>query len=326
MSLKFIPKGLFFKCLFICICLCFCFCILPKKALGEVACRDSAIQMLTSAIDDKKQDKTPGEWQLKKMWKELKINPQRKKKLEERIMQLPPCPEEFYEHSLETHGLNEIMALIPTEEFIGVSSLPYENPVAIHLSKIQLINPVDDFSGDDLYAFYFVTDGHLSSGRVTGIYSGLRTHHTFFFNQVDRVIYPIASVGAKKPIGPLIVDFGLIESDGDNIQDLQKISSAILDMATVAVNHTAGLGVKRANELRKEVKNLSAALLSVNNDDRLIYKTYIFDRDYLENVFKNKPMVEQKENFKGKHLLSQWEYEIYFRFFKANSNSNSNSN
>src|SRR5690606_30959932 len=103
------------------------------------------------------------------------------------------------------------------------------------------IEESDDFFNDDIYAYYFVTVGVVPTGKVTSLYRGLDQGDVLFFNEIDRKIFPLSG-DAKSPSNHLIIDYGIIESDGDDMQELQKLTSIIVDMviAVYATEHPEG--------------------------------------------------------------------------------------
>ena len=150
-------------------------------------------------------------------------------------------------------------------------------------------------------------------GRVTSIYKGLSTGQSFFFNHEDRVLFP-QGIPAKRPDAHLIVDFGLIESDGDDIKEMQKLTSIIIDIAiAVYSTHNPQAGQVIAN-LRKEVKALADLLLGLNNDDRLVADSFAFTTAEITELLSERSYLELTKNYKDEK--GKWEYEISFRMLR----------
>jgi hypothetical protein len=189
--------------------------------------------------------------------------------------------------------------------------------ISIHAFKIDVVNPVDDVTGDNIYGFFFVTDGHIPTGRVTSIYKGLRGGGSFYLNQIDRLVYPIlANQYTSIPKGKIIIDYGLVESDTADIEGLQSLTEAIMELAILAYGPIELMSPKIIKLLRSEVKLLTKALLNLENDDRVVMNTKFLDIEDFHEIFKDGPYKEITENYKGKHLLSKWEYNLHFRYFK----------
>ena len=56
----------------------------------------------------------------------------------------------------------------------------------------------------------------------------------------DRVIFPTPEIGYAAPYKHLIVDYSIIESDGDDITEMQKLSQAIVPLAAAAYGLYSG--------------------------------------------------------------------------------------
>lgn len=188
--------------------------------------------------------------------------------------------------------------------------------IAVHASKFTVIEESDDWTGDDIYLYFLVTDGVIPTGKVSSIYKGLSHTESFFFNDQDRRIYP-SGISSKIPAGHLIIDYGIIESDGDDIKDLQKLSAVIIDLAMAVYATYEGNENTTIINLRKEVKALSEYLLDLNNDDRLVTGTIAYSTEELSEMLKNSSFVEIQKKYKSRSDLDSWEYKIYFRFIKG---------
>lgn len=188
--------------------------------------------------------------------------------------------------------------------------------LALHAFGFDVIEESDDFFNDDIYCYFFVTDGAIPTGKVTGIYKGIDEGETFFFNEVDRSIYPLLGTPVRAPENHLIIDYGIIESDGDDIKDLQKLSSIIIDIAiTVYSTVDPQNGAVLAN-LRKEVKALADLLLSTNDDDRLANGSFGYTTAQLSEILRDQTYVEFKKVHKKESNFDDWEYHLRFRLIR----------
>jgi hypothetical protein len=188
--------------------------------------------------------------------------------------------------------------------------------IAVQALKVDVIEDYDDWLNDDIYAYFFITDGVIPTGKVTSIYRGLDQGQSFYFNEVDRAIFPLNGVPAKKPHNHLIVDYGIIESDGDDIKELQKLSSIIID---IALEVYASKDPQRAQvvlKLRKEIKALADMLLNLDHDDRLATGTVAYKTAELEKKLEKESYFEVSKKHSGKTNFSKWEYKIKFRFLR----------
>ena len=194
--------------------------------------------------------------------------------------------------------------------------------MALHAYQLEVLDAKDEFMKDDIYFFFYTTDGATTVGRVTDIYKGLSAGQSFFLSATDRVIFPTKEVGFQAPHKHLIVDFSIIESDGDDIKEMQKISQAILPLAASAYGLYAGGGIggvissATSVALRKEVQKLSESLLALNNDDRLINESLIYSPRKLETLFLEDDIFQFFKTYQGSGQFSSWKYKLHFRLFK----------
>jgi hypothetical protein len=188
--------------------------------------------------------------------------------------------------------------------------------LTLHAFGFDVIEESDDFFNDDIYCYFFVTDGVIPTGKVTGIYKGVDEGETFFFNEVDRAIYPLLGVPAKKPENHLIIDYGIIESDGDDIKNLQKLSSIIIDIAIAVYSQIDPQNGEVLANLRKEVKALADLLLSMNDDDRLANGSFGYTTAELSEILREHTYVEFKKTHKKESNFDDWEYHLRFRLIR----------
>lgn len=188
--------------------------------------------------------------------------------------------------------------------------------MAVHAFKMKVVEESDDWLKDDIYAYFFVTDGVVPTGKVTSIYKGLSQGDSFFFNEIDRAIYPLIGVPAKRPEGHLIIDYGIIESDQDDIKDMQKLSAIIIDLAIGVYASQDPQNSTILINLRKEIKALTELLLSLNRDDRQATGTVAFKAEELADILRTNTYVEFKKTHRNNHTLNTWEYELHFRLLR----------
>lgn len=197
------------------------------------------------------------------------------------------------------------------------SSRPSDVPeMAVQAFKFKVVEESDDWLNDDIYVYFFITDGVIPTGKVTSIYKGIDQGQSFFFNEIDRAIFPLTGVPAKKPENHLIIDYGIVESDGDDIKDLQKLSSIIIDLAIAVYSTYDPQTAQILINLRKEIKALADMLLTLNNDDRLATGTLGYKVAKLEEMLRDETYVEVSRKHSGGGSFNKWEYKIYFRFLR----------
>jgi hypothetical protein len=189
--------------------------------------------------------------------------------------------------------------------------------LALHAYKMDVINK-SEFLKDEIYFYFFTTDGLVPSANVTDIYKGVGSGESFFLKPSDRIVFPLDKSSASVPRQHLIVDYGIVESDGDDIEQMQKLSAIIIDLAaailTVAAPEVGPIVLK----LRKEVKHLAEVLLSLNTDDRLVTDTVSFSTsDLFAALPGEKSIHEFSKTYSGGSRFSKWKYKMNFRLLKA---------
>lgn len=193
---------------------------------------------------------------------------------------------------------------------------PSEVPeLAVQATKFTVIDQ-SDWLGDDVYAYFFITDGVIPTGKVTSIYRSTNTGQSFFFNEIDRAIFPLVGIPAKRPENHLIIDFGVVESDGEDIKKMQQLSNIIIDIAIAVYTSYDPQNAEILIKLRKEIKALNDMLLSLNSDDRLATCTIAWKASELEVLLRDQTYVDFYQKFKGGSSMSTWEYKINFRLLK----------
>jgi hypothetical protein len=188
--------------------------------------------------------------------------------------------------------------------------------VVVHALKLDVHETSDDFFKDDIYAYFFVTDGVVPTGKVTSVYKGISSKQSFFFNEIDRSIFPLTGIQAKSPDNHLIIDYGIIESDGDDIKEMKKLSSIIIDIAIAVYSSYDPQRSKVIINLRKEIKALSDMLLNLNHDDRLATGTIGYKAAELADQLKDRSFMEIKKNHQGNTQLNTWNYDLSFRILR----------
>lgn len=192
--------------------------------------------------------------------------------------------------------------------------------IALHAVKFKVVEESDDALNDDLYMYFFVTDGVVPTGKVTSIYKGNDEGDAFFFNEIDRQLFP-QGMAAKRPAQHLIIDYGIIESDGDDIRKWQALSGVILDLAISVYQNPGDLKGIKLEDLRKEVKALSEVILGINHDDRLVTGTMAFQGDELASMLENQSYVEFKQKHRKSSTFDDFKYEILFRLIRNDNPS-----
>ncbi len=171
----------------------------------------------------------------------------------------------------------------------------------LELLKIHVIEEFDDFLNDNIFIYLYVTiDGTVYS-KTTSIYKGLDEGDSVFFNAIDRQVYPFANNKGST----LIVDYGIVESDEEDIEELKKLTSVIVDLAYLLAAGDTSI------DIRREVKAFTSFLISLDKSDKLVTDTLI-----LNEVNPTKFPYVKKIDLKGNKNFSDWHYRLSFRFLK----------
>ena len=187
--------------------------------------------------------------------------------------------------------------------------------ISLHATRIDVVNATE-YGGDSVYAYFFITDGVIPTGKVSSIYENVSSGEGFFFNATDRAVFPLIGITAKAPSNHLIVDYGVIESDGDDIKEMQEISSIIIDMAIAvysAQNPAAGAVLVN---LRKEIKAMADLLIKQNSDDRLITDSFGYTSQEIAELMSDKSYLDITKNHAKETTFSSWEYNVHFRLLR----------
>lgn len=187
-------------------------------------------------------------------------------------------------------------------------------PLALHAHKFLVAEESDDVMNDDIYVSFFITDGYVPTGRVSSIYRSLDEGESFFFTPNDRILYPIPGVNLMIPRGHLIIDYMIIESDGDDISELKRISGFITELAIEYYQRRYGDTV--LGHLREEVRALSEALLDLNHDDRLVSATWAPSPEEVISLFGNSTYAEFTRTHKESSPWGDFKYKMTFRLIR----------
>lgn len=188
-------------------------------------------------------------------------------------------------------------------------------PTALHAYRLDVVEDYDDWSNDDVYAYFITTHDDLIWGKVSSVYTGLDAGESVFFSADDRGIF---GPRGEKIIAKnnTIIDFGLIESSSKDVTQLQKVSDTIVDLAVVALainNPAAGAAAVQA---RAEVKNLLKMLVAMSDDDRLVTDTLRLQPETIEGLLAQDDVAEIERLYEGKRGWSKYAWRLHFRIFK----------
>jgi hypothetical protein len=214
---------------------------------------------------------------------------------------------------------NELVKLAPVDVFdlwADSNSTERSVPLLFQASKLQVIDPSDDVLKDNIYTYFFVTESVTTTAKVTGIYKGIGRNQGFSFNLLDRQIFPLSLNRPQRVSQHLIIDYGIVESDGDDIKKLQKLSAAILDLAVTVYSLRYPEQSGAWANLRREVKTLSEYLLELDDDDRLVNSSFGFKAHELNDKLKHTTVWEFERKHKNSSWFNRWEYRIRFRVLK----------
>jgi hypothetical protein len=188
--------------------------------------------------------------------------------------------------------------------------------MALKAYRFDVIEDEDDFFNDDIFCYFFVTDGVIPQAHVSSIYKNIDQGQSFFFHPNDSSIFPPNGIDRKGPQNHLIVDYGIVESDRGDIEELKRLSSAIVDIALVVYAAADPTTASLLIGLRKEVKHLASLLLDLGTDDRLAIGSIIYTTDELEKALEKRSIIPFYRIHEGRHYWSRWKYRIGFRLLR----------
>jgi len=177
----------------------------------------------------------------------------------------------------------------------------------VHLPRIMIIEEEDDFFNDDLYMWFIITRDGLTYPKMTQIYRGYDEGSTLVFNHEDRII-------SNQPFKQhLIIDYGLIESDGDDIKELKSIIDQTLRLLELMNKSQAQSQIRE--RLLQEARLFMSKLLDLNNDDRLFSTSLNITYEHTLHAWENQHFYEELQEFRGQNNGSDWHYQLAWRFF-----------
>lgn len=187
----------------------------------------------------------------------------------------------------------------------------------LHLSKIKFRDLEDDLFQDDIYLYYVVTNGTSPMAKTTSTYKNNQKGDSILLSPKDRQVFPLFEGLSNKTNG-IIIDITIFESDGDDIEELRKITDIIIDLVFIAQQENKNLNNSNYtdNDLRVAIKTLAHLIAQRNNDDNL--KT--FSLDILQDNLNQLPKYKKfKKRIKGYNNGSRWEYILSFRSYLSDS-------
>ena len=183
-----------------------------------------------------------------------------------------------------------------------------KNLVHLHLPSLKVIEEEDDFFNDDIYMWFVITIDGIPYTKVTKVYKGLGEGQTLQFDGEDRVI---SNLHFKRNA---IIDWGIVESDGDDISEMQRLSQHALEIVYLAMNQQNDPNnPSRIELLKNQTAKVMELLLGLDHDDRLTSGTLILDSNTTQRTWQNGGIYEFVQDFTGSHMNSDWHYQILWR-------------
>jgi hypothetical protein len=188
--------------------------------------------------------------------------------------------------------------------------------VALHATKLTVHEDYDDITNDNIYMYFITTSDDLVWGKATSIYKGLDEHTSVFLNAEDRGVFSPTGQKSTLPNNHLIVDFGLIESDDEDIDQLKKLSDAIIDLALVATTIASPDAGLAAAQARAEVKNLLRFIVELDTDDRLVTDSLYLNPSNIETTLKDQSYHEIDRVYEAETFWTHFKYGMMFRLLR----------
>lgn len=179
----------------------------------------------------------------------------------------------------------------------------------VHVPQIEVIEEEDDFFNDDLYMWFVITRDGITHTKVTKIYRGLDEGDILIFDDQDRVVSNIPFYQH------LIIDYGIVESDGDDISELRRLSNNALNLVQeIIATLDRDLRNQALAQLNQETSAVLQLLLSLNHDDRLVSSSIHITYKNTYQTWQNAGVLERSQDFSGSHWGSDWHYRLKWRF------------
>lgn len=169
--------------------------------------------------------------------------------------------------------------------------------VSIHLNKLKVIEDYDDLINDDIYLYVITTIANKIHLKLTNVYRGLDEGDSFYFFPDDRIL--ARNIDLRK--GPVIIDFGIIEADGEDINILKQLIS---DLSLVTP-----IGGVLSSQYAQAIKVFFHAVANLKDDTRLVTDTIVIQKGQL------KSFEEHEFIYSGERYWSEYKYLVNFRIF-----------
>lgn len=181
--------------------------------------------------------------------------------------------------------------------------------LALHAWRLEVRGASDDVWKDDVYAYFFVTVDGVTTGRVTGVHRHVAAGDMVMFALDERALFPMSG-GYGTPGGTLHVDYGVVESDGDDVTRLRELTGLVVDLAIAyyAVIEPQGGGL--ALQLRQEVRALAEAIASLDRDDRLAAGSFTIGAG---DVPAPGEWRELSRRHRSRAFFDEWDYRLSWR-------------
>jgi 5-enolpyruvylshikimate-3-phosphate synthase len=111
-------------------------------------------------------------------------------------------------------------------------------------------------------------------------------------------------------------NLGIIESDGDDIKQMQRLSSIIIDLAITIYSTQNPEAGAVLNQMRREIKALADMLLELNHDDRLFTGSFAYRNAEIAELLKDTTYIEFSKNHKNPTSLGGFDYTLNFRLLR----------
>jgi hypothetical protein len=180
----------------------------------------------------------------------------------------------------------------------NIPKFQFQFQIRFDLLSLHVKEEFDDFFNDNIFVYMYITIDQYTFSKVTKIYKGLDEGDRIFFDSIDRAIYPYAGITGNS----LVIDYGVVESDHEDISELKKLSAIIVDLAYKLATGNTSI------DIRREVKAFAGFLFSLDLSDKLAIRSIMLTPSMINSL----PYVFN-QRLKGNRNFSDWEYILSFR-------------
>jgi hypothetical protein len=183
--------------------------------------------------------------------------------------------------------------------------------MSVQAAKLEVIDEYDDLMNDDIYMHFVISYQDMVWGKVTGLYRNLNQGDLVIFAPEDRHLFG-PDEKFISPESDITIDFGITESDNEDIAELQQLSDTIVALVYEALRTYYPQTSSLLDRIRDETQNLLRMLISMNEDDRLVTDSITLKISDLA-LMSREPMHHITRAYEEQTFWTRFNYRTQFR-------------